>query len=142
LDQRPNTLALYRRDWSGGRKGMGTATDTLLIQFPDYLPVHEMSEADIANSGGRYKVGSLAVSRILPFDATSGLGYTPAQLDPAVDTDGVEFVYVVTGPCAGEYTLAEIRSGGRAAHLGGYPGYGGVYSYAIALNRRRDTPGV
>lgn len=137
LDQRPNSLALIQRVWSGGRKGQGTPTDTTLITFPGYLPIHQLSEKDVAASGGRYKDSDIAVSRIVPYDATSGVGYTGAQLDPTVNSDGTEFIYVVTGPLAGEYSLVEIRDGGRAAHVGGYPGYGGVYSYAMTLRRRR-----
>jgi hypothetical protein len=137
LDQRPNSLTLTQRDWSGGRKDLGTSTDTLLITFPGYLPIHQLTEKDVADSGGRYIDTDLAVSRILPYDSTSGLGYTPAQLDPTVTSDGTEFIYNVSGPLAGDFSLVEIRSGGRAAHVGGYPGYGGVYSYALVLRRRR-----
>lgn len=137
LDQRPNSIVLIQRVWSGGRKNVGTATDTTLITFPGYLPIHQLTEKEVTESGGRYPSTDLAVSRIVPFDAASNIGYTPAQLNPTVTTDGTEFIYVVTGPLAGEYALTEIRSGGRAAHVGGYPGYGGVYSYALVLRKRR-----
>lgn len=141
LDQRPNSLTLVQRVWGGGRKGVGAAVDTTLITFPGHLPVHELLEKDIASSGGRYKERDVVVSRITPADpANPGIGYTPDQLDPTLPTDGTEYVYVIAGPLAGEYRLVEIKVGGRAAHPGGFPGYGGVYSYAIVLRKQRPGP--
>jgi hypothetical protein len=138
LDQCPNKLQIVQRVWSGGRVGMGTATESVLIDFDRYLPIRYMSAHEVAASGGRYNTQDVMVSRITPSDGGEH-GFTPQQLQPVVSQNGIELIYRVTGQIVGDYEILDNRIGGRASHPGGYSGRGGTYSYALILRRRRDS---
>lgn len=139
LDQCPNKLTIIRRDWSGGRVGAGTATETILFDFDRYLPIRYMLAHEVAASGGRFNVQHVMVSRITPWDGKS-TGFTPEQLQPTITENGIELVYRISGQIAGDFAIVDLRIGGRASHPGGYSGRGGTYSYALILERRRTTP--
>lgn len=139
LDQCPNKLTILRRDWSGGRVGLGTPIETVLIDFDRYLPIRYMSAHEVLSSGGWYNTQDVMVSRITPSDGGSH-GFTPDQLQPKFTQNGIELIYRVSGQIEGDYEIIDNRIGGRASHPGGYSGRGGTYSYALILRRRRDTP--
>lgn len=140
LDQCPSKLQIVQRSWSGGRVGLGTPTETVLIDFDRYLPIRFMSAHEVTASGGRYNTQDVQVSRITPADG-AGHGFTPAQLQPTVTANGIEIIYRVSGEAfQGDYSIMDLRTGGRSSHPGGYSGRGGTYSYALILRRRRDTP--
>lgn len=138
LDQCPNKLTVIERTWSGGRVGKGSPTDTVLIDFDRYLPIRYMLAHEVASSGGRYKTQDVMVSRITPSDH-NGKGFTPKMLQPDIEDNGIEIIYQITGDAInGEYSIVDLRVGGRASHPGGYSGRGGTYSYALILRSRRN----
>lgn len=140
LDQRPNRVTIITRTWSSGKIGRGTFIDTE-VALPPQLPVHQLATAEIAGSGGFYETGDVHVARITPSDGL-GTGFTPAQLAPSFDEEGIEVIYRIDGPLAGEYALVQLRNGGLSGPVGGYPGKGGIYSYALVLRARfaKATP--
>lgn len=139
LDQCPNKLQIIQRTWDGGRVGSGNSTETVLIDFDRYLPIRYMLAHEVAASGGRYNFTHVMVSRITPADG-EGHGFTPEQLQPTIEQDGIELIYRISGQIEGDYTITDLRIGGRASHPGGYSGRGGTYSYALILERRRTSP--
>lgn len=113
LGLRRYAVATRRRTWSGGRKGLGTATtaDTPLVPTPR---VRQLSTREIAASGGKYQQGDFRIDRITPAFAKvaspvtrtgTGAGtVTPASAIPA------------TGVTAGSYAVRVLIA------LGGAPG--------------------
>ena len=130
LDQRPHQLSIITREWSGGYKDAGAAVDSVLALPPHFL-VRQVSTRELASSGGRYELGDVAVDNITPeyVDPRDGLakGFNPNVLDPVVTRNGVEIVYRLAGPHAGDYQLIELQSWRP-------------YSYRVVLRRRSDSP--
>ena len=142
LDQCPNQLTIIRQEWSGGRVALGTPTQTVLIKFDRYLPIRYMLAHEVTSSGGRYFYDDVMVSRITPAADGNTVGFTPEQLQPTISQNGIEIIYHIDGNISGDYTIRDLRVGGRASHAGGYSGRGGTYSYALILRKRRDTGAV
>lgn len=130
LDQRPHQLTIITRTWSGGYKGTGTATESAVL-LPPHFPIRQVSTREIASSGGRYELGDVAVDNITPeyIDPRDGQtkGFNPNVLNPVVTRNGIEIVYRIAGPHAGDYQLVELQSWRP-------------YSYRLVLRRRIDTP--
>ncbi len=94
------------RTWATGKAGDGAYSDSAITISPN-PKMREVSTHDIAGSGGRYEQGDLAVGPFTPaFTGPPAGGYTPDQLQPPVPpgSRGVEVIYTVTGPDAGQYT--------------------------------------
>jgi hypothetical protein len=129
LDQRPHQLSIITREWSGGYKDAGQPTDSVLALPPQFV-VRQMSTREIASSGGRYELGDVAVDHITPeyVDPRDGQakGFNPNVLDPVVTRNGVEIVYRLSGPHAGDYQLVGLESWRP-------------YSYRVVLRRRSDS---
>ena len=126
LDQIRHQVTIRTRTWSGGAKGIGTATDVDLV-LPQKFRVDPMTIADVSGSGGNYEIGDIQVRHITPTNADHTVGFTPEQLDPTITTDAQEVLYVVTGPHAGEYALQDLRNFKN-------------YSWTLVLRRRNTTP--
>lgn len=124
LDTWINTLTVRTTTWSGGRPGSGTATHADLVLVPN-PEIRELSDHELAGSGGRYTAQDLRVQHITP-EYTDG-GYSPLQLAPDVSSAAVEIVYVIEGPLAGEYTLVGSS-------------FADPFEYQLTLRRRRTTP--
>ena len=122
-DVRPTTIAIVRKVWSDGRKGLGTATVTTLTTLPP-VRVRTPSEHEISSSGGRYEAEDVIVDCITP--AFVGGGLTPAQLKPD-GSQGTEIYCVLTGYITGEYS---IESTCTAL----------TFNWSMHLKRRRTTP--
>ncbi len=102
---RPNGFAIVVRTWASGAVGKGTFTDSTLPIAPN-PKMREVSTRELASSGGVYEQGDLLVGPFTPaYDGPPPGGYTPAQLDPPLSPAdrGVEVIYVVIGPDAGQY---------------------------------------
>jgi hypothetical protein len=109
FDISTSQLTIRTRTWASGVPGEGTYVDSDLVLPQKY----EASQAktisggahEIASDGGRYREGTLTF-KIVP-DNGRGVGYTQEQLRPTTTSEGVEFIYVVSGALAGEYKLVE-----------------------------------
>jgi hypothetical protein len=130
LDQRPHQLTIITREWSGGYKEAGVPTDALLALPPHFL-VRQVSTREVASSGGRYELGDVAIENITPeyVDPRDGQtkGFSPNVLSPSVARNGIEIIYRISGPHAGDYQLVELQSWRP-------------YAYRLLLRRRLDTP--
>jgi hypothetical protein len=110
---RPNSVSIVTRTWSGERVGSGTSTDSTPLVISPVPKVREVSTREVSTSGGRYEMGDLRVGPITPYYAGPPAGgYTTAQLAPAVAPDqrGIEVLYFVTGPNAGEYRRIDLHN--------------------------------
>ncbi len=116
-DIRPNTVTRRVRTWASGKAGVPRPA-TLGVDYADVdilltptPKVRSLSAREIASSGGRYEDAELVVGPITPtYDTgTATGGYTAEQLDPVVTGGGVEVLYIVEGPNAGQYYLHEVR---------------------------------
>ena len=122
-DVRPTTIAIVRRVWSGGRKGMGTYVDTTLTTLPP-VRVRTPSEHEISSSGGRYETEDVLVDEITP--AFPGGGLTPAQIRPD-GAQGTEIFCVLSGYIVGEYGIESTCTAP-------------TFNWSMHLRRRRTTP--
>jgi hypothetical protein len=121
----PTSLTIRVRTWEGGRIGTeGGTTDVDLVISPKPR-VKDVSQREIAGSGGRYEAGDVRVGPITPQYA--GGGYTPAQLAPPVGSNGVEVLYVLSGGISGEYGRVDLQTDHSL-------------SYWLVLRRKRSTP--
>lgn len=125
VDIRTNQLTIRTRTWSGGRVRLGTPTDSDLV-LPAHYPIREVNSQELNSSGGRYEIGDIKVAHITPSDG-AGVGYTPAQLKPAVTANNVEVIYIINGPSAGEYGIVELNTMRP-------------FSYTLILRRSSRTP--
>jgi len=121
----PNQLTIRTRTWSGSYIRQGTATNSDLV-LPAVFPIRYMNSTEIEGSAGHYEAGDVLVDHITPSDG-AGNGYTPAQLNPAVTTDNVEVIYIITGDHPGEYSFQELRT---------YR----PFTYQLVLRRKLTTP--
>lgn len=125
VDIYTTSVTIRTRTNSGGRVGAeGVKTDSDLVITPR-PKVREVSQREIAGSGGRYVAGDVKVGPITP--AHSGGGYTEAQLAPTAGTNGVQVIYVLAGGVAGEYLRVDLQTD-RAL------------SYFLVLRRKRSSP--
>lgn len=130
IDIRPNSISVVVRTWSSGKIGSGTPTDSTPLVLTPVPKVREVSTREVASSGGRFEMGDLRVGPITPsYTGPPAGGYTTAQVAPEVapDLDGVEVLYLVTGPDAGEYRRISINTD-FALH------------YTLTLRRSNRTP--
>ena len=128
LDFRLADVTIVTRTWSGqpGAPG-GTFTDAPVLLVPAPKVV-QLSAPEVSGSGGRYQTGDLRVGPITPpYRYPTPGGYSEAQLRPTPSTGGVEVLYVLTGPNAGEYSLVELND---RLNL----------RYELILRRRRSSP--
>ena len=100
---RLHTVVVRVRTWSGGRPGLGTATD-VDVELAPKPRVRPVPERWINGEGGRYQAGDRTVDRI---SAT----YDRADLKPTADTDE-QVLYLVDG------VEHEIVSGPEEGFLG------------------------
>jgi hypothetical protein len=129
MDQRPHRVSIITRTWSGGYRGAGASSETSLDLPQDFI-VRQVSTREIASSGGRYELGDVKVENITPaYVASDGItgGFSPADLNPVVTRNGIEILYRIAGPHAGDYQLVELESWR-------------TYGYDLVLRRRTDTP--
>ena len=125
FDVRPNKLIIRTRTWKGGRVGAdGGYTDRDLV-IPQRYRIEHVSAREVASSGGRYEMGDMKVCGVSP--AYAGGGFTPGQLKPG-GSRGVEVIYVIVGPSAGEYQLVQLHTEG-------------TFSYDLVIRLTRRTPG-
>lgn len=109
---------------------LSAVSDSDLV-LPQQYRIRQISQREIADSGGRYENGDVIVEHITPYDGVS-VGFTVAQLKPRVTSDAVERIYIISsddpaGGHTGEYDLRELRSW-RAL------------SFDLVLKRRENTP--
>ncbi len=105
FDIRTSRVTVRTRTWSGGRRDLGTKTDSDLV-LNQYYKIRDLNGREVSGSGGRYSTGDILVDHITPSDGT--IGYTAAQLAPLVTSDASEILYVVTGADPGYYGLVEL----------------------------------
>jgi len=123
FDIRTSHLTIRTRVWSGGRAGLGSPHDEDIVLAPHYK-VSQLSAREVASSGGRFELEDVRVGPITPKEGDTG--YSLSELAPD-GSDGVEILYILTGPHDGEYGLVQaIKSR--------------PFRYELVLRRRRRTP--
>ena len=112
IDERPTTVTIRTRTWSGGRVRNGTSTDVDVVLTPT-PKVRQITQREIYGAGGLYRDGDIRIGPITPaYTASSGSGgYTVAQLAPVITTDGVELLYILAGQMTGEHKLVNLDNG-------------------------------
>lgn len=123
FDIRTTAVSVRTRVWSGGKPGLGSATDTDLVLSPR-PKVRELNQSEVAGSGGAFEAGDVRVGPITP--QYTGGGYTIAQIAPD-GAAGTEILYVLTGAIAGLYSRVSVETD-RA------------FRYELVLRRSRQTP--
>ena len=125
IDERTTSVTVRKKTYAGGRVGAegGAMTEDLILT--PRPKVREVSQREIAGSGGRYQVGDVRVGPITP--SYSGGGYTEAQLAPTVATNGIAVVYVLAGGVSGEYARIDLSTDRS-------------HSWFLVLRRTRSTP--
>lgn len=146
LGLRPTAVTIETRVWAGGRIGRSTKTVQRQLQLAPppasgdvqgptpYYKVRQVTQREIASSGGRYEQGTVVIGPITPYytrpDGTTG-GFLEADLNPVITSQGTEVVYVLTAVDTvginGEYVLVDLE---RDSGL----------HFIVFANRRRVTP--
>lgn len=125
LDVYTTKVTIRTRTWAGGRVGLeGGSSDVDAVIRPR-PKVRDISQREVAGSGGRYQAGDVKVGPITP--RHSGGGYSEAQLAPSASANGTEILYVLEGGVTGEYLRVDLQTD-RA------------FSYWLVLRRKRSTP--
>lgn len=127
FDVRPTQLTIRTRTYIGGRRSsQGAHIDTDLV-IPAIYKVRQIKTNEVAQSGGLFEMGDVVVGPITPKGDT--LGWTEAQLQPKSTSDGVDYIYILTGNAghAGEYSRVHFESTRP-------------FSYFLFLRRRNTTP--
>ncbi len=128
IDVYTTAVTVRVRTWAGGRieaDGGYSDSDTVITPRPY---VRELTQREIAGSGGRYTAGDVRVDGITPFHAgNAGIGYTEAQIAPVATTNGVEILYVLSGAIAGEYMRIDLATDDPI-------------EFVLVLRRKRATP--
>lgn len=75
LGTRPWSVSIVKRQWQGGRRGVGRATETILILDPD--PRVERVTKDRMGPAGREAAGSVVLSEV-------SLRYSALELEPPI----------------------------------------------------------
>lgn len=136
MDLRPTSVTIVTRTWSGGRRGVGTASDAT-VALPTWVKVRMVTAREIAQSGGRYEQGDLRIGPITPaFTDSLGNtgGFTEAQLAPK-GAQGVEIIYKLaqqagaSGIAASEAYLVEMRRDKS-------------FRFELIVGKLRTTPGL
>lgn len=113
LGLRQNAVDVVVRTWTSGRVGTpatqspGTDYTDATVHLAPNPKVRRVTQREVASSGGRYEDADLVVGPMTP--AFLGGGNTTDQLDPLVRDRGVELIFVLTGPNAGEHSLVDFR---------------------------------
>jgi hypothetical protein len=127
---RPTAVTLRTRTWSGGRNGVGSATDVDLPITPTPR-VRSLSAREVVASAGRYSPGDIAIEEITPaYPATAfgpAGGYTVAQLTSFRSANGVEVFLVLSGQLNGEFAITSFDNTQ-------------VTSYRLIARQRITTP--
>lgn len=143
LGQRPTTLTIITRTYSGPNRGSQVPFVDSTLVLPQYTKIRHVSQREIAGSGGAYEEGDVICTEIMPIftDPVTSLpgGFTESQLHPlgaqgnSQSLQSVEIIYrlsQVTGSrpgIAGDYSIVELK---RAKSWG----------YILVIGRRRTTP--
>jgi len=125
IDERPISVTLRKVTWAAGRVGADGGTTNEDLELLPRPRVREVSQQEIASSGGRYEAGDVRIGPITP--EYPGGGYSPERLAPAITTNGVEVLYVLSGAIAGEYKRVALHTDR-------------VHSYFLVVRRTRSTP--
>lgn len=142
LDIRTTTCQIIKRVWTSGIIGKGGPTgfvDTVVVSLPNYIRIRHLTEREIANSGGRYELGSVVIGPVRPqwtaFDGTTG-GFSQSQLAPNGD-QGTAIIHrltpldpadIATTGIAGDYRVKDIK---RDRSM----------RFMLFANRQSTTPG-
>jgi hypothetical protein len=129
---RASQVTIRVRRWSGGRLGIGIATDTDDV-MPRRWPVRQLSQREIASSGGKFNDGDIRVSDISPaYVSHGGGGFSPARLDPSVlfpkPNSDAEVFYLLDGDQTGTFTLVSLDTASDPV------------SWSMVLRNTRLTP--
>ncbi len=131
LGLRQNAVAIVLRTWASGEietpstQTAGTDYTDVTIRLVPNPKVRRVTQREIASSGGRYETADIVIGPMTP--AFAGGGNTVAQLDPLVLAAGVELIFVLTGPNAGEHVVIDVR---RDRPM----------RYEVVVRRSRRTP--
>ncbi len=130
VDFTPSQLTIRTRTWPGGEVGSEGEPTVDDLVLPQQYAIRTLKLREVASSGGKFQMGDVKVGPITPSfpatDFTAAGGYTVAELAPD-GAAGVEIVYLLTGPIAGEYALEEIDASKP-------------FGIELVIRRKRTTP--
>lgn len=132
LGLRQNAVDVIVRTWTSGRVGSpasqspGTDYVDVKVHLTPNPKVRRVTQREISSSGGEYEDADLIVGPMTP--AFVGGGNSLAQIDPDVRQRGVEVIFILSGPNAGEHSLIDVR---RDRPM----------RYECVVRRTRRTPG-
>lgn len=124
------TVDIVTRTWTGYKVGEGTSSESVVALSPRPR-VRNMSQAEIASSGGTFREGDMVLDQITPYfnDATCGTGgYTASQLRPSTNLSNVETFFRLTGD-EGVIQAQLVRAD-----------FDNPVTYKLILRRTRVTP--
>lgn len=129
LGERPTTVTIVTREWSGSRVAQGTVLSETSLTITPTPKVRTVSSREIAASGGRYQAEDVRVGPITPTYDTgvSSGGYASSQVAPVKQRNGIEVVYRLAGWLAGDYERVDTESDR-------------THQITIVLRRKRSTP--
>jgi hypothetical protein len=128
LGLRRYSVTIRRRQWSGGKPGLGTATNTDLVLSPRPR-VREISVREVAGSGGTFESGDFRIDKITPrYTAPTTGGYTPAMLVISPANAAQDVVIVLVGDDGTKVCTLVESSFDRS------------FGYSMVVRPRRETP--
>lgn len=100
---RTTAVSVRTRTWSGAIVGDGTSSDSDAA-LPSYVKVRELTQAEVASSGGKFEMGDIKIGPMTPPYTSSGGGGVPLSvIDPDANAPNVETLYVLSGRINGLY---------------------------------------
>lgn len=130
LDLRVTSVTVRTRTWSGGRRGVGTPTDSDLVITPR-PKVRKVTLRESNASGGKWGIDDVIVDGIQP-QTPGGVGFTRAQIAPEETVDGIEIIYVLA---------SEDSQGFNGNFRRKYAASDRPFRHTLVLERGLDTPG-
>jgi hypothetical protein len=107
FDIRVDKLTIIKRVWDGGRRGIGSYTDSVWADIPQIYGMKHVTVQEIENSGGRFEQGDIRVGPITPAYNTGQVagGWSDTILHPSSTDNGTEYVFNLYGEHSGNYRL-------------------------------------
>ncbi len=108
-------VTIQVRRWTEGRLGAGDFVVLSNTVLPKRSPVRQLSQREVASSGGVYQEGDVMVEDISPpYTSHGGGGFSAEQLDPSTTlpkpNNDIEILYILDGDQKGVFSLVSLDS--------------------------------